>query len=597
MTSEIFKVSLHVYDLSMGFAKVLSPMFIGKQIDGIYHSAVVVYGREYFYGGGICDGTPGRTPFGNPIKSEEIGETVIPKDVFVKFLRNISMNYTFEAYDLITNNCNNFSNEVCEFLTGNQIPSYILDLPKIALQSPMGKMIEPFLTNLNKSAQLNPEFGQQESDMNVPIHVPEIHPNQSMMGMIQNQLGGGSGQNLNINSLLNSLGGLGGFGGMGNNNTNQNTNYNTNNRNNYSNSNSNSNNTLNYQNQNQYQNQSQNINKSQSNNKVEQKPKRNYLQPNGQQKKNFHKHDNLTNIKITKNQIPIKFSVFKIESIVEKIYSFQIEFSKEEISYFEEIKTVLSKAKKNIQNCQETISQEILQFLKALLENKLNLEQMFPVLDLIRILILLPLAIEDNLQILIPFLLRCGSELMNKLESLEETEKDLETAQTIVIDLMMIVRSFVNTFQHEKAIKYWISQSNLNTLIEFLSSLLLLDHNAITDNLVLHSSSLFVNVAMLFFKLKEENTKFNDEDPTQLLTTSIILLQRFLEQNDEYTIKQNQSIFRLMIATCKILWRDDSCLELFEQFSLDFEKFFEKKDSKSYTQVNSVAKELRQLLN
>lgn len=51
--SETFKVVLRVYDLSQGMAKVLSPSIIGKQIDGVWHTGIVVYGKEYFYSGGI----------------------------------------------------------------------------------------------------------------------------------------------------------------------------------------------------------------------------------------------------------------------------------------------------------------------------------------------------------------------------------------------------------------------------------------------------------------------------------------------------------------------------------------------------------------
>ena len=44
-------VHLTVYDLSRGLAKTLSPMLLGKQIDAIYHTAIIVNGFEYFYGG------------------------------------------------------------------------------------------------------------------------------------------------------------------------------------------------------------------------------------------------------------------------------------------------------------------------------------------------------------------------------------------------------------------------------------------------------------------------------------------------------------------------------------------------------------------
>jgi hypothetical protein len=42
-------------------AATLSPMIIGKKIDGIWHTAIVVYGREYFFGShGISSCNPVR---------------------------------------------------------------------------------------------------------------------------------------------------------------------------------------------------------------------------------------------------------------------------------------------------------------------------------------------------------------------------------------------------------------------------------------------------------------------------------------------------------------------------------------------------------
>ena len=38
-----------------------------------------------------------------------------------------------ECYDLLKHNCNNFSNEVVQFLIGRPIPDYIINLPSEAL--------------------------------------------------------------------------------------------------------------------------------------------------------------------------------------------------------------------------------------------------------------------------------------------------------------------------------------------------------------------------------------------------------------------------------------------------------------------------------
>lgn len=40
-----FTVTLNLYDLSQGMAKNMSRMIIGKQVDGIWHTGIVVYGK------------------------------------------------------------------------------------------------------------------------------------------------------------------------------------------------------------------------------------------------------------------------------------------------------------------------------------------------------------------------------------------------------------------------------------------------------------------------------------------------------------------------------------------------------------------------
>jgi desumoylating isopeptidase 1 len=64
-------VQLYVYDLSHGLARSMSGALLGKQIDGIWHTGIVVYGVEYFYGGGIQYATPGQSMAGQPTKIEE----------------------------------------------------------------------------------------------------------------------------------------------------------------------------------------------------------------------------------------------------------------------------------------------------------------------------------------------------------------------------------------------------------------------------------------------------------------------------------------------------------------------------------------------
>ncbi|KAF5179554.1 Desumoylating isopeptidase [Thalictrum thalictroides] len=148
MAEDGHKVSLNVYDLSQGLARQLSTTFLGKAIEGIWHTGVVVYGNEYYFGGGIQHSPIGTTPYGNPIRSVDLGFTHVPKELFEEYLQEISPRYTAETYSLLKHNCNNFSNEVAQFLVGTDIPDYILQLPNEVLNSPMGPLILPMIQQL-----------------------------------------------------------------------------------------------------------------------------------------------------------------------------------------------------------------------------------------------------------------------------------------------------------------------------------------------------------------------------------------------------------------------------------------------------------------
>ncbi|KAL9661898.1 hypothetical protein QQ045_026726 [Rhodiola kirilowii] len=151
MAEDGYKVVLNVYDLSQGLARQLSTTFLGKVIEGIWHTGVVVYGKEYYFGGGIQDTPAGSTPYGTPLRVVDLGVTHVPQDVFEQYLQEISPQFTAETYSLLSHNCNNFSNEVAQFLVGTGIPDYILALPNEVLSSPMGAMIMPMIQNLEST--------------------------------------------------------------------------------------------------------------------------------------------------------------------------------------------------------------------------------------------------------------------------------------------------------------------------------------------------------------------------------------------------------------------------------------------------------------
>lgn len=78
---------------------------------------------------------------------------MLPQDLFHEFLHSISdrftpaqyiicsnnhalcLSFSVSSYDILRHNCNNFSNEITQFLTGNPIPSFITGIHSSSLPS------------------------------------------------------------------------------------------------------------------------------------------------------------------------------------------------------------------------------------------------------------------------------------------------------------------------------------------------------------------------------------------------------------------------------------------------------------------------------
>ncbi|KAH7935709.1 hypothetical protein HPB52_012679 [Rhipicephalus sanguineus] len=146
-----YEVLLHVYDLSKGLAKELSPALFGKELPGVWHSGIVVRGTEYYFGSTGIDSCPaGKTVFKNPDRVVSLGRTDVPHDVFLEYIQEIGQySYAGSTYNLFHHNCNNFSQDISLFLTGNPIPEDILELPNDFLSTAMGSALVPFLEGIS----------------------------------------------------------------------------------------------------------------------------------------------------------------------------------------------------------------------------------------------------------------------------------------------------------------------------------------------------------------------------------------------------------------------------------------------------------------
>eukprot|EP01018_Ginkgo_biloba_P009930 Gb_06849 [translate_table: standard] len=204
MAEEGYEVLLNVYDLSQGLARQLSTTFLGKAIEGIWHTGVVVYGNEYYFGGGIQYTPVGKTPYGKPLRVVELGVTHVPKEIFEDYLQEISPRYTAETYSLLHHNCNNFSNELAQFLVGCSIPDFILRLPEEVINSPMGALILPMIQQFETTLRyggvpqvpqgpqfgaspIAPNFVQHQATSNVASNPNRATAQQKVVSEIVNQ--------------------------------------------------------------------------------------------------------------------------------------------------------------------------------------------------------------------------------------------------------------------------------------------------------------------------------------------------------------------------------------------------------------------------
>jgi len=156
-------VELLLYDISHGASKKFSPILLGKHFEAIYHSSVIAFGDEYWYGGRIFKNDPPNSKtFGEPLKTSvtklkpshynsdlqvvHLGYTLVTQQEFRTFLSaDLCKKFKPDTYDVMTYNCNTFSKEVVFFLTGEQIPEQVSKLPELVLNSPTAKVLRPFL--------------------------------------------------------------------------------------------------------------------------------------------------------------------------------------------------------------------------------------------------------------------------------------------------------------------------------------------------------------------------------------------------------------------------------------------------------------------
>jgi hypothetical protein len=73
--------------------------------------------------------------------------------VFEEYLKEIGSKYTADKYHMIDHNCNNFTDDICEFLTGRPIPKRVFNQAKELIETPAGQIFKPYLMQMQNKAK------------------------------------------------------------------------------------------------------------------------------------------------------------------------------------------------------------------------------------------------------------------------------------------------------------------------------------------------------------------------------------------------------------------------------------------------------------
>ncbi|XP_020624931.1 desumoylating isopeptidase 2-like isoform X2 [Orbicella faveolata] len=113
---------------------------------GVFHSGVVVHGKEYAFGGhpnnwsGIFEMSPKSVEvLGDDFKFREtltIGTTKLLPSEVEDLLRRMGKNYQGRFYHLIDKNCNHFTSEFCQALCNKSIPAWVNRLASVGSYLP-----------------------------------------------------------------------------------------------------------------------------------------------------------------------------------------------------------------------------------------------------------------------------------------------------------------------------------------------------------------------------------------------------------------------------------------------------------------------------
>lgn len=144
--AEVHDVAIHVYDLSKGLVRRFSPALVGREIAGLWHTGIVVYGFEYFFEGGVQRTPKGLTRFGTEYEVLAHGTTSVVLADFEEWVRTETrQRFQLHHYRATSNNCHHFVSAAAEFLTGRPAPSALLENTATLAGTDIGQLATPLM--------------------------------------------------------------------------------------------------------------------------------------------------------------------------------------------------------------------------------------------------------------------------------------------------------------------------------------------------------------------------------------------------------------------------------------------------------------------
>ena len=137
MILKIYRMNLYQYDLTNGYGPKICKFMTGIDIEGVWHTSLVVYGN-------------GCTPYGTPLKKSFFGKTTKTKEEFEEYLeKELDSVYNADTYHIYKNNCNHFTNAICLYLCNKPLAEDIVNQYKTLQGTPFGDWVISKLDAIN----------------------------------------------------------------------------------------------------------------------------------------------------------------------------------------------------------------------------------------------------------------------------------------------------------------------------------------------------------------------------------------------------------------------------------------------------------------